>query len=154
MVRFKFSSIGSEKIVIGLVGLLIFHPIIQPTSNSHVWNNLRDASKCFDLNELTSRIHRNMRIVVPENVDDEFELTNPLTYGIEVERVETDELINDFTADESLTMSQFIDRFSSISEEGQRIISRDVYTSSVAVNLLAPNSPFPLNSLAIPQNIL
>ena len=110
VVRFKFSSIGSEKIVIGLVGLLIFHPIIQPTSNSHVWNNLRDASKCFDLNELTSRIHRNMRIVVPENVDDEFELTNPLTYGIEVERVETDELINDFTADESLTLSQFIDR--------------------------------------------
>lgn len=124
VLKFNFGEADSQKIVIGLVGLSIFHGLKQPEEDSETWNVMfRESMNITDdlLESLISESNRRLDIPASENIEREDH--GPVETSVSLEVPSRDENVG------TTSILDFINFHSTEIDEKRIEIDVSAYTS-------------------------
>ena len=142
VLQFKFSRNSSNKLVIGMVGLGVFHRIEQPHTDSPIWESLSRRSILVDRDRIS--INDESSDHEEDDADDrevDDQLTGNADRNLEIERASEVTPVNSEDVD-LITMQTFINRCLSFDNNGANLsptaysVSERMTTGFVTVNAI------------------
>lgn len=142
IIRFKFQNSDSRKIVVGIVGLSIFHSIVQPTlMTSSIWSNLNAESIIINP-ESFIEYFPSLNPMYNDRIDDEEELNDERTIGIQADpqilNVSEDNGLEEWDLEfhELVSMDEFVNRYSSVDQIGERTFSCHALSNEAKIDII------------------